>query len=56
MGEGWTDAKFKVVRRPRGRRYLWFDWRVFAIIAALALAASQTGQSPERPPATHPGN
>lgn len=32
------DAKFKVVRKPSGRRP-WFDWRNFLIVGGLSLLA-----------------
>lgn len=33
------DAKFKVVRPPRGQRRPWFDWRNFLIVGGLSLLA-----------------
>jgi hypothetical protein len=33
------DAKFKVIRQPKRRWRIWFDWRNFAIVAVIALAA-----------------
>ena len=38
----WTDAKFKVIKRPPRRRVgggWWFDWRNFLILTAIAVAA-----------------
>jgi hypothetical protein len=34
------DAKFKVIRRPRGQRRFWFDWRNFLIVGGLSAAAA----------------
>jgi hypothetical protein len=35
----YTDAKFKVIRQPRRAWRIGFDWRNFAILSAIALAA-----------------
>jgi len=37
--EPYTDAKFKVIRRPRRRWRIVIDWRNFLLIAAVALLA-----------------
>jgi exosome complex RNA-binding protein Rrp42 (RNase PH superfamily) len=33
------DAKFKVIRQPKRRWRIWIDWRVLAVIGALAAAS-----------------
>jgi hypothetical protein len=36
---GWTDAKFKVIRRPRRQRRGWrIDWGNFLIVGAISVA------------------